>query len=266
MGGRRGGVKGEGEGLLLALGFATFGVLGRGRDDWFSGDLWFGDESDDDVAVCEGADAGRERDFADVEGAAEWDGGDIDLDGFREVFRETMDGEFVNEVFEETACFDPCGVAGEAEGDVGVDDLVFADGVEVEVDDGAGERVVLDVLEEGEFGLVGVLDGEVDEDLVGSRVIENGFDFFGLEADDDAGDGFPVDDAGDEAFAAEGIEGAGAAAFAAVGGEGLSFGHGCSYGNELPCGFRATPQPMLRPQGRRAGGADSGKSGKGARN
>ena len=29
---------------------------------------------------------------------------------------------------------------------------------------------------------------------------------------------------------------------------------------------RSTPQPMLRPQGRRAGGADSGKPGKGARN
>ena len=123
------------------------------------------------------------------------------------------------------AGFDADGFAHEFQRDAGVDDLVFADGVEIEVGDVTGERVVLHVLDESELGLVEILNGEVDEDLLGGGAVEHGFDFAAVEADVETGLGLAIDDAGDEALATEGVESAGTAALAGVCVESLSFGH-----------------------------------------
>lgn len=213
---------------LLGGAFTCWSGSFRG---WFSSTTTeFCNENDHDVSVCIGFDALWELEIADVEGFAEACVGNVQCDFFWKIEWQASDVQRVGEEFQQTTCTNPGGVADEFDWHVSVDDFVFTHSVEVDVDDAAAESVVLHVLNESEFGFLGVFDFEIDQDLFADAVGKHVHHRFAIEAKIDAVLLLAVNDSRDQAFLAEAFEGTRSATFASVGFEDLDFGHVLLFG------------------------------------
>ena len=108
-----------------------------------------------------------------------------------------------------------------------MEDLVHVDGVEIHMDDAAGEGLVLDLLDEGHAaGLgAGVLDFEFDEDVLAPGAGEEVVDVAGADLEGQGRFLAAVNDGGDEPFAFEFIADGAADAGAGAGGEFNLFCH-----------------------------------------
>ncbi len=109
------------------------------------------------------------RDVADVDHAAEFDVGDVDLDLVGHVLREALDLQFTQVVLDDAAFLDPGGLADLDDRHVDGDRLGAADRQEVDVDEPRMDVVALDLTRDRE--VLGVVDHQVDQDVgTGTRV------------------------------------------------------------------------------------------------
>jgi hypothetical protein len=152
-----------------------------------------------------------------VEGFADLERRDIDMDDFGEVLREAADGNGADALLEEAAAvFNSIGFADGLDGDFGVDFLGHGDGLEIDMEDIPAEGVVLDLLDEGELvrDLRAVVDFEVDEDVFANGVGEDGLEVAEGDFEVRGCGAGAVDDGRDGAAGADLLDGV-AAAFGA---------------------------------------------------
>ncbi len=165
----------------------------------------------DDIRGVGGTHARWEFDFTNVQGIADLEVADIDLNGLRQVVREAGDFDGVDVLFDQAAGLDPGGLAVEVGRNVGGDGGIFVDGPEICVQGFAGDWVVLEGLEKGETGAV-AFDVEVDDDVFRTALREEVGEGLRIDLEVQVFGAFAVDDGGNPAFAAHLVETAGAGA------------------------------------------------------
>ena len=136
-----------------------------------------------DILVADDFHAVGQLDFADVDGLAEFQAGDVHDDLFRQILGQGADFELEQDVFEHAAAvFHAGGLANGFHRHLDGDLLVFGDFVEIHVQHLAVERIVLDFLHEREaFGARVVFDGQIHEQVFGGGMVDQIAEF--LRAD-----------------------------------------------------------------------------------
>ena len=164
-----------------------------------------------------------------MNGVADLECGDIDGEDLGKILRKAADFDGSDVLLEKAAVgFDAIGFADGFDGDAGEDFLGHGDGLEIDMQDGAGDGVVLDFLDEGKLGgfFGTVLDLEFDEDVLTDRVGEEGLEVAAGDFEI-GGSGFvTVDDGWNGAAGADAFDGIAAAFGAGTGGELNLLGHG----------------------------------------
>jgi hypothetical protein len=164
-----------------------------------------------DFCRVSGTHTGREGDVSDVERITDLKVADIDLDGLWQVVRKAGDLDGVNVLLDQTARLDTGGLTVEVRRDVGRDGGFFVNRAEVHVHDDAGQRVVLDGLEESETSAV-TFDLEVDDDVFRAAVGKDIVEGFRIDLEVDVCGALAVDHGGKQTFAAHLVEWPGAGA------------------------------------------------------
>ena len=138
---------------------------------------------DRDVLVADDFHAVGQLDFAEVDGLAEFEAGDVHDDLLRQILGQGADFELEQDVFEHAAAgFHAGGFADGFHRHLDGDFFVFGDFMEIHVQHLAVERVVLDFLHEREaFGARVVLDGQIHEQVFRGGMVDQIAEF--LRAD-----------------------------------------------------------------------------------
>jgi hypothetical protein len=163
-----------------------------------------------------------------VDGAADAECGDIDREELGKVLREAADLDGADALLEQAAeIFHSIGLAGGLDRHIGGDLLGGGDSLEIDMEDVAGDGVVLDLLDERKLGgfFGAILDLEFDEDVFADGVGEEGFEFATGDFEIRRG-AFPaVNDGGDGTAGADAFDGIATAFGAGTGGELDLLGH-----------------------------------------
>ena len=124
---------------------------------------------------------------------------------------DALDGDLADRLVEHAADLDALGLALEAHGDHGLDGLVQADLLQVEVDDGVLDLVELEILDDGLVAALLALEGDVEHGVQCRRSVARAVaQHVRLDGDEHGVLAVAVEHAGDEPRLAQPLGGAGA--------------------------------------------------------
>ena len=187
-------------------------LFARNRSGFLrNGRCWLTNMGHHDFCRVSGTDTGRKGDVSDVERITDLKVADIDLDGLRQVVRKASDFDGVNVLLDQAARLDTSGLTVEVRRDVSRDGGFFVNRTEVHVHDDAGQRVMLDGLEESETGAM-AFDLKIDDDVFRAAVGKNVVEGFRIDLEVDVCGALTVDHGGKQTFAAHLVEWPGAGA------------------------------------------------------
>ena len=200
------------------------------RGSGFRGYCRLCNDEDGEVGIDIGFHAFWKREITDVNGVADFEGADIDLDDLGKILREALNGNRAHALLEEAAkVFNAVGFAKRLDGDIRRDFFCHRNRLEVHMQNLAAERVALHFLNERELArfIRAVLDFQIDEDVFSNCVGEEDFQFAVRNFEICRRRVVTVDDGWDGSAGADALDGIAAAFGAGTGCEFNLLGHMC---------------------------------------
>ena len=207
-----------------------FGSCCSSRGSGFRSYCRLCNDEDCEVGIDIGFHAFWKREITDVNGVADFEGADIDLDDLGKILREALNGNRAHALLEEAAkVFHAVRFAERLDGDVGRNFFCHRHCLEIHMQNLVAERVALHFLDERELaGFVrAVLDFQIDEDVFSNGVGEEDFQFAVRDFEICRRRVVTVDDGWDGSAGANALDGIAAAFGAGTGCEFNLLGHMC---------------------------------------